>query len=125
MKIDYSKANIKGGENMYKYTTILGIIFTIAPFALGYSDNTAALWTSVIVGVGVTFVSVFEWLAEGKEKWEYWIIAVAGLLAITAPFLFNFAGSEYAFLLSFAFGIVFITSAIYKLLDKNINSAHI
>lgn len=62
-----------------------------APFILGYSDNSMALYTSLGIGFTLTVASVFEWAAEGKQSWEYWVLGVAGLTAIVAPFMLGFS----------------------------------
>jgi bacteriorhodopsin len=75
---------------MYWFTGILGLAMAVAPFALGYSDNTFAMWTSVILGLAVLLASLFEALDERKAKWEWWVTGIAGILAVIAPFVFGF-----------------------------------
>ena len=35
---------------MYWLTGVLGLILVVAPFIMGYTENLAALWTSIILG---------------------------------------------------------------------------
>jgi uncharacterized membrane protein HdeD (DUF308 family) len=100
---------------MYKITAVLGVVLAAAPFILGYSDSTTALWTSLILGIGVASASVVEWISEGKDRREYWLMAAAGFAAIAAPFLLNFAGMATAFWTTIALGALLVVTAGYKL----------
>jgi len=42
---------------MYWLTGILGFVLMIAPFLFGYSYDTAALWTSIVVGVLIVILA--------------------------------------------------------------------
>lgn len=75
---------------MYWLTGILGVALAIAPFVLGYTSQPAALWTSIIAGLGVVMVSVLEATAHDKENWEYWIAGILGIAALAAPFVLGF-----------------------------------
>ena len=75
---------------MYLLTGFLGVVLIGAPFVLGYSDNTMAMWTSLGIGFALAGASVFEWAAEGEQRWEYWVLGLAGLAAIVAPFILGF-----------------------------------
>lgn len=76
---------------MYYLTGLLGLVLIIAPFILGYSDNSAALWTSIGIGAILTVTSVLEWTADGTQMWEYWVVGLAGLAAVIAPFILGFS----------------------------------
>lgn len=41
---------------------ILGIWLIVAPFVLGYSTLTNAMWNDIIVGVLVAVIAFFSWL---------------------------------------------------------------
>lgn len=75
---------------MYWLTGILGAVLMAAPFILGYSDDSMALYVSLGIGFTLTAASVFEWAAEGEQRWEYWVLGIAGLTAVTAPFILGF-----------------------------------
>lgn len=72
---------------MYWVTAFLGVVSIAAPFLFGYSENQTAMLTSVLIGFILTGASLFEWAAEGVQKWEYWVLGVAGLASATAPML--------------------------------------
>jgi len=75
---------------MYWITGILGLAFVLAPYVLGYSNITAALWTSILIGGATIVVSWIEGAQRDREQWEYWTAAVLGVVAIVAPFIFGF-----------------------------------
>lgn len=75
---------------MYWLTGIVGLFMIVAPYIFGYTQNTTALWTSVIAGLIVAGASVWEALARRKENWEYWVAAIVGILAIISPFVLGF-----------------------------------
>jgi hypothetical protein len=88
------KGNVKREEVKYMYwvTGIIGLALMAAPFVLGYANNTAALWASVIVGGMALIVSFVEGVVRGRDLWEYWTAVLLGIIAIVAPFIFNFSG---------------------------------
>ncbi len=102
---------------MYWLTGILGVAMAIAPFVFGYSANSNALWTSVVLGVGVVAVSIFEGAVRGKEQWEYWVTGSIGILAILAPFALGFNTHVTAMWTTVAAGILIAFAAGYKLLS--------
>ncbi len=76
---------------MYLLTGFLGLISVVAPYLFGYSADTTALWTSLIIGAILIIDSVFEGVAADKEKWEYWVAGIVGVGAIVAPFVLGFS----------------------------------
>lgn len=81
---------------MYWITGILGVVLMAAPFMFSFTDNVAALWTSLIVGSVVAVVSFIEGTMRDKERWEYWTAVILGLAAIVAPFVFGFGNHATA-----------------------------
>lgn len=100
---------------MYWLTGLLGIASAIAPFLMGYSDNGAAMWTSLTIGIVLVLVSAFEWVAEGRQAWEYWVAGIAGLTAIVAPFVLGFSALTVAVWTLVIIGVVAIIAAGIKL----------
>ena len=72
---------------MYWITAFLGVVSIAAPFILGYSDTPMSMWTSLVIGFALTGASLFEWAAEGEQRWEYWVLGLAGVAAVIAPFI--------------------------------------
>ena len=75
---------------MYWITGILGLALGMAPFLFGYSNNQAALWTSLLIGGATLVVSWAEGIQHDRESWEYWTAITLGIVAIVAPFIFGF-----------------------------------
>lgn len=100
---------------MYWITGILGLAFAAAPFVLGYTDNTIATWTSLILGAAVMIDSYIEALSEGKDKWEYWTATVIGIGAVVAPFILGFGAHMTAMWTSVSVGVLLAIVAGYQL----------
>lgn len=93
---------------MFWITGILGLALVLAPFVLGYSDNSGALWSSIILGGVVLLVSLYEALVKDKSDWEYWLAGLAGVLAILAPFVLNFSAVGTAMWVSIILGLLIV-----------------
>ena len=91
---------------MYWITGILGLILAVAPFIFGYSADTGALWTSLIVGGATIIVSILEGAQADKERWEYWAAGILGLIAILSPFIFGFGTNTNAMWSSIVLGVL-------------------
>ncbi|MCB9098031.1 MAG: SPW repeat protein [Anaerolineales bacterium] len=98
---------------MYWLTGILGAILIVAPFILGYSENLAALWSSMILGLVVAAVSLYKALSKDTARWEYGVAAVVGLLAVFAPFMFGFSAVAMAMWATIILGAVIALLAGY------------
>ncbi len=98
---------------MYWATGILGILLIIAPFVLGYSGNSGALWTGVILGAITLIVSLIKAFAHDVSQWEYWVTGLMGILAIIAPFVLGFTAVSVAMWASIILGVItLILSAV-------------
>lgn len=96
---------------MYWLTGILGLGLMLAPFIFGYSNNSIALWTNMILGGAVVVVSFAERLVHDRDMWEYWVAGGIGFVAVVAPFLFEYSNHTGALWTSTAFGILLIIVA--------------
>ena len=96
-------------------TGILGFVLTIAPFMFGYANNTVALWTSVVVGLATIVLSWMEGAQHDTEPWEYWTVAILGVVAILAPFVMGFGYLTSALVTSIVLGILIALFAGAKL----------
>jgi hypothetical protein len=99
---------------MYGLTGLLGIAMAVAPFVLGYRDNTIAMWTSIILGVVVLVASILEGMDVDQSKWEWWVAGIAGVLAIIAPFAFGFTALTMALWTFIVLGAVVAIVAGYE-----------
>jgi uncharacterized membrane protein len=100
---------------MYWITGILGAAFVLAPFLFGYSENSIALWTSLILGGAVMVVSYLEAAALDSDRWEYWVATITGIAAMVAPFALGFRSLPSAFWTSIAIGLLLAIVAGYRL----------
>lgn len=89
---------------MYWITGVLGLALIIAPFVMNYSNNPAALWTSIILGAIVLLVSAYKAWAKDEARWEYMVAGIAGLLAVFAPFILGFSALTTAMWTSIILG---------------------
>lgn len=103
---------------MYWLTGFLGLMSAVAPFLLGYSNNTTALWTSLTVGAILMISSGFEWAAKGRENWEYWVVGIAGVGAVLAPFVLGFNTMTGAVWTLVIIGLVTVMASGIKLFPK-------
>jgi hypothetical protein len=76
---------------MYWLEAMLGLVLIAAPFALGYRDNPAALWASIVIGAVVLLASGYKAYTKKPERWEGWVDVIAGVIAILVPFIFGFS----------------------------------
>lgn len=100
---------------MYLLTGLLGLLSVAAPFVLGYSGDTAALYTSLGVGGILIVTTILEWAAEDKQMWEYWVAGVVGIGAIAAPFALGFSGLTSAVWTMVIVGLVTVLAVGTKL----------
>ena len=71
---------------------IIGIWFIISPWIFDYSDQSDALWTSVVIGA-VLFIAagwaVFLENSSGWAVWQTWIALLAGILVCHPPLMIS------------------------------------
>jgi hypothetical protein len=99
-------------------TFILGVALVGAPWLLGYDSNPNAMWSSVILGVVVALASAYKAIVHDKANWEYWVAALAGLLAILAPFALGFSAETTAVWSTILIGALTMVVAAYELLYR-------
>jgi len=100
---------------MYWLTGIVGLFMIIAPYAFNYSDNPVALWTSIIAGLIVLVMSIWEGMEKRQENWEYWVVGIVGIFAIVAPFILGFGTIASAMWTTVILGAVVAILAVSKL----------
>ena len=109
---------------MYWITGILGVLLIIAPVALGYSSDTPALWSNVVLGLAVLIVSAIKGLIPDRTRWEYVIAGLGGLLAILAPFALHFSVVATALWASILIGVVVLVLAVYEVSLLSVGRPH-
>jgi hypothetical protein len=60
----------KSADNRWLSWTnvLLGLWLIVAPFILGYTEITAALWNDIIVGIGIAALGTWSALAAPKTE---------------------------------------------------------
>ncbi len=76
---------------------VIGLWFIVAPWALGFSDKTAAVWTSVIFGLVQLIASA--WAATEKnhtgwKSWQNWVSLIMGVWFVIQPFALSLNSGE-------------------------------
>ena len=100
---------------MYWITGILGLVLGIAPFVLGYSDHSSAMWTSVILGVIVFLISLYKaFWNQSPRSWEYGTAGIAGLLALIAPWVLGFSALTSALWTCVILGALLLALTSYE-----------
>lgn len=100
---------------MYRINIILGLALMGAPFALGYNDNLAALWGSIILGAIIALASGYKTIAKDTAHWEEWVDVVAGIVAVVMPFIFGFSAVTVAVWALIVLGVLVVAVSGYEL----------
>lgn len=84
---------MKTAKTLSWVVALFGLWEVIAPFLLGYSATSAALWDAIIIGVVLIVLAGWAALVNqtGTIKTLSWINAVLGLWLIIAPFLLGYS----------------------------------
>ncbi|MBP9718907.1 MAG: SPW repeat protein [Candidatus Levybacteria bacterium] len=106
---------------MYWITGILGLVLALAPFTLGYSENSIALWVSLSLGFVVMTLSYYEAYSIDRERWEYIVTVVAGIVSMIAPFVLGFGNQVNAMVTSVGIGFLLAVSAGARLFYSSQN----
>ena len=103
---------------MFIITGLLGVALALAPWVFNYSNDSTAMWTSVIVGGLVALASAVKGVLldteEGNANWEYWVAGLAGVVAIAAPFVLGFTAVTAALWASIIVGALVVIISGYE-----------
>lgn len=72
---------------------LIGIWFIISPWVFDYANNTAALWTSVVIGAVQLIVSAWAMAksnSSGWNVWQTWISLLTGIWFVVQAFVYSF-----------------------------------
>ena len=73
---------------------LIGVWFIIAPWAIGYSDQSGALWSSIIFGIIQVIVSLWGYDKPGWNSWQNWISTITGVWFVIFPFIYSLTNGE-------------------------------
>ncbi len=101
---------------MYWITGILGLALGASPWVFNYTDNTNAMWASVLIGAAMVLVSLYKAIMQDRTQyWEYWVIGLLGLAAVAVPFALNFTTLAEALWTCIAVGALAVIISGYEL----------
>jgi hypothetical protein len=104
---------------MFYINMVLGLLLIIAPFALSYSNNPVALWSSVVIGAIIALASGYKAFAKDTNRWEDWVDVLAGLVAVATPFVFGFSTMAAAMFTFIILGLIVALLSAYDLYVTN------
>lgn len=90
-------------------TALFGLWFLFAPWIIGFTEVSAAVRVSVVLGAVQFFASVWA-LITMEGSWPYWITLITGLIFAIAPFTVSFlAIGQILFLAVFGLSTFFLS----------------
>lgn len=94
---------------------LIGIWFIIAPFVLRFTDQPAAMWTSIIAGLILAVLAgaaVFNEQAR-KQTWIQYVNGLIGIWYIISPFVLGFSGQPAMLWIYLIGGVVVLVLAAW------------
>lgn len=91
-------------KHMNIVSVVCGAVLFLSPFIFGYSGNTTALWTSLVLGAIIALLGYLK-----SYKWA----AIAGLAAFISPWILGFSEIGAALWVSLIVGAVVALGAGY------------
>jgi hypothetical protein len=97
---------------------VLGVWLIVAPWALGFQAETAAIANSVVIGAAMLAFALAAIFLP--RAWEQWVELLLGLWLIASPWVLAFSGVSTARTSATATGIIIAALALWVLLvDKD------
>lgn len=91
---------------------VLGLWLIISPWALGFSASVGALWSTLLLGLGVAVVAIWG-LAKLGQQVPDWVNLVLGIALFLAPWVIGFSMMAGAAWNSWLLGIaVFVIAGL-------------
>jgi hypothetical protein len=87
---------------------LIGLWFVIAPFVLGYSGQTGAMWTSIVGGAILFVLGGWAALDENtrRQRWVQYVNGLVGIWFVLFPFVFALSATPAILWTSLIGGIV-------------------
>ena len=97
---------------------LAGLWLILAPFLLGYTAITGALWNDIILGATVVLLAASREFGQGyKVAWPSWINVLIGLWLIAAPFFLGYSSIVNATWNDVILGIIIAVLALWSALS--------
>ena len=109
---------MKTAKTLSWIVALFGVWEVLAPFVLGYSAATVALWNAIVLGVVLVVLGVWAAVAQTTLtlKTLDWINTVLGIWLIVAPFILSYTGVTAALWNDIIVGIVVAVLAAWAAL---------
>ena len=96
---------------------LAGLWQIAAPFLLGYSAFTTALWNDVITGAAVLLLAGTRTLGSNyRVAWPSWINALIGVWLFVSPLVLNYPAGSVAATNDMIMGVVITILALWSAL---------
>jgi len=73
---------------------LIGAWFILAPWVIGFSDQSGALWSSIIFGIIQIIVSLWVCNKHGWTSWQNWVSLITGIWFVIFPFIYSLTDGE-------------------------------
>ena len=109
---------MKTAKTLSWIVALAGLWEIVAPFILGYTATTVALWNAIIIGAVLAVLAVWAALTdnEGNVKALNWVNGILGLWLLVAPFILSYSAVAAAMWNDVIIGIVVTVLAIWAAL---------
>lgn len=106
---------------MYWITGVLGALLAVLPFVFGLTSDTMALGTGVVLGGITVALSIIKGSTEDRNLWEYWVMGIAGILALVAPFVLSFTAITLAVWMMSGLGGALVALSGYEVFTRHVS----
>ena len=106
---------MKTAKSLSWLVAVAGLWEVLAPFILGYSAVTVAMWNAIVVGVVLIVLAAWTALSENVrlDRNLDWINAVVGVWLVLAPFILAYSTTGVAMWNDIIVGVVVIVLAAW------------
>lgn len=92
---------------------LIGVWFALSPWIVGFADHTAAMTSSVVVGIALIAAALGAIFVP--RAWEEWTEGILGLWMVVSPWLLSFQTVQPAMVNAVASGLVVMVLALWVL----------
>ncbi len=106
---------MKTAKTLSWLVAVAGLWEVLAPFILGYSAATVAMWNAIIVGVVLIILGIWAAVNEvvSLDRTLNWISAVLGVWLVVSPFILGYSAMVAAMWNNIIVGAVVIVLAAW------------
>lgn len=106
---------MKTAKSLSWLVAVAGLWEILAPFILGFSAATVAMWNAIVIGVVLIVLAVWAALSENvtADRTLDWINAVVGVWLFVSPFILGYSAVGVALWNSLIIGVVVIVLAVW------------